>query len=226
MKTNADSPNGPTRLLLYPLLLGMMAGVGFFVGRAFTSAAADPTVAYTSSTRPGETAPAQREVAAAVPPATETPRSDLSAEERHTIDLFQRATPSVVYITSIVQQRDFFTMNVTRIPSGTGSGFVWDREGHVVTNYHVLARAREWQVTIADGTTWNAELVGVAPEKDLAVLRIDAPAEQLFPLALGRSHNLLVGQSVLAIGNPFGLDQAYRKSYRKSLFGSARPRGA
>jgi S1-C subfamily serine protease len=131
----------------------------------------------------------------------------LRSEEQATIDLFRAAAPGVVYITSLAVRRDFFTLAAHEIPQGTGSGFLWDREGHVVTNYHVIQGASRAQITLADRSTWDATLVGAAPEKDLAVLRIDAPRDQLRPLPLGSSRSLQVGQSVYAIGNPFGLDQ-------------------
>jgi S1-C subfamily serine protease len=104
-------------------------------------------------------------------------------------------------------RRDFFRLNVMEIPRGTGSGFLWDDAGHVVTNFHVIRGGNRAEITLADQTTWEAKVVGVAPEKDLAVLRIDAPKASLRPLRIGASADLLVGQSVLAIGNPFGLDQ-------------------
>jgi S1-C subfamily serine protease len=94
------------------------------------------------------------------------------------------------------------------IPRGAGSGFVWDREGHVVTNFHVVAAGDGWEITLADQSTWRAELVGTAPEKDLAVLRIEAPGKALIPIRVGTSVDLRVGQTVLAIGNPFGFDQS------------------
>jgi len=132
----------------------------------------------------------------------------LSDGERRDIETFRRASASVVNITSIVEvRRSRFSLDVTEIPQGSGSGFIWDREGHVVTNFHVLEGGRRWTVTLADQSTHEALLVGVAPDKDLAVLKIDAPQEQLIPLPVGRSHDLAVGQRVLAIGNPFGLDQ-------------------
>jgi S1-C subfamily serine protease len=131
----------------------------------------------------------------------------LTDDERATIALFEHASPAVVYITSLSVRRDFFTMNVLQIPQGTGSGFVWDSAGHVVTNFHVIQNADSAQVTLSDRTTWTAKLVGVAPAKDLAVLRIDAPASKLHALPVGSSEDLRVGQTVLAIGDPFGLDQ-------------------
>jgi S1-C subfamily serine protease len=113
----------------------------------------------------------------------------------------------VAYITTSQYQRSYWSRNVTEIPSGSGSGFVWDKQGHIITNYHVIQGADRAQVTLADQTTWDAKLVGAAPEKDLAVLKIDAPRATLKPIPVGRSEKLLVGQSVYAIGNPFGLDQ-------------------
>jgi S1-C subfamily serine protease len=135
------------------------------------------------------------------------PRGDLTVEERELTELFQEASPSVVYITTVRLRRDFFRLNVMEIPSGTGSGFVWDERGNIVTNYHVIRGAYRAEVTLADGSTWEAKLVGSAPEKDLAVLQIEAPRRVLRPIAIGSSSDLQVGQTVLAIGNPFGYDQ-------------------
>jgi S1-C subfamily serine protease len=113
----------------------------------------------------------------------------------------------VVYITNIEVHRNLFSLNVYEIPQGTGSGFIGDKEGRIVTNYHVIESASRGEVTLADQSTWKATLVGVAADKDLAVLQIAAPADVLQPLLIGESNNLLVGQKVFAIGNPFGLDQ-------------------
>jgi S1-C subfamily serine protease len=140
-------------------------------------------------------------------PRTITPRGALNAEERATIALFRQVSPSVVYITTLARQRDFFSLNIAEIPQGSGSGFIWDPEGHVITNFHVLQGASSAKVTLADHSVWDAQLVGVAPDHDLAVLYIRAPKNQLRPLAIGTSADLEVGQSVFAIGNPFGLDQ-------------------
>ena len=140
-------------------------------------------------------------------PRAVTARGDLAADENNTIEVFRNASPSVVYITSIAVQRNLFSLNVYEIPKGTGSGFVWDRKGRIVTNYHVISDANRIEVTLADHTNWKAVLVGVAPDRDIAVLQISAPAEKLFPIAVGESEDLQVGQKVFAIGNPFGLDQ-------------------
>jgi S1-C subfamily serine protease len=135
----------------------------------------------------------------------------LSAEERRDVAVFERGSRSVVYITNVALRRDFFSLNVLEIPQGSGSGFVWDRSGHIVTNYHVVAGASALLVTMADQSEWEAKIVGTAPEKDLAVLRIAAPPARLVPLERGGARPLRVGQHVYAIGNPFGLDQTLTK---------------
>ena len=136
-----------------------------------------------------------------------TPRGELTDDERETIDVFKRASSSVVYLTTSEFGRDFFSLKPFEIPSGTGSGFVYDRDGHIVTNYHVIQDADRVLVTLADQSQWYARHVGSEPDKDIAVLKIEAPSDKLIPIKIGESHNLAVGQKVLAIGNPFGLDQ-------------------
>ena len=143
---------------------------------------------------------------AAAAPRPVTARGDLAPEEKATIELFDRDSPSVVYITSLAQRRGLFGLNVFEVPQGTGSGFVWDKEGHVVTNFHVIVEANALKVTLFDHTTWDATVVGAAPGKDLAVLQISAPPRKLTPIMVGTSKDLRVGQRVFAIGNPFGLD--------------------
>jgi S1-C subfamily serine protease len=136
-----------------------------------------------------------------------TARGDLAEDEKNNIELFETVSPSVVYITSIELRRSLFSLNVYEIPQGTGSGFIWDKEGRIVTNFHVIEDANRVEVTLADHSTWKGRLVGIAPDKDIAVLQIDAPPEKLRPIMVGESSNLRVGQKVFAIGNPFGLDQ-------------------
>jgi S1-C subfamily serine protease len=143
----------------------------------------------------------------APPPRAVTPRGALAADELANIELFKKASPSVVHITTLETQRDFFSMNVQQVPRGTGTGFVWDERGHIVTNFHVIQGGTAARVTLADQSNHGAKLVGAFPDRDLAVLRIDAPKEKLPPLAVGTSRDLVVGQRVYAIGNPFGLDQ-------------------
>jgi S1-C subfamily serine protease len=113
----------------------------------------------------------------------------------------------VVHITTLVNEAaDVFGLDVQQVPAGTGSGFVWDNKGRIVTNFHVIRGADVAQVVLSDHSAWKARLVGASPEEDLAVLAIDAPADRLTPIQIGTSHDLQVGQSVFAIGNPFGLD--------------------
>jgi S1-C subfamily serine protease len=134
-----------------------------------------------------------------------TPRGDLAADEQATIELFRRASPSVVFITTLSQQPMGF-FEIQEVPAGAGSGILWDAQGHVVTNFHVIQGASAARVSLHDRSEWPATLVGVAPDQDLAVLRIRAPAEKLVPILVGASRDLQVGQKVFAIGNPFGLD--------------------
>jgi S1-C subfamily serine protease len=134
------------------------------------------------------------------------PRGPLSVEEQRTVAIFEEARTSVVYITTVDYVRDFWTRNVMRVPRGTGSGFFWDDRGHIVTNLHVIRGSREAQIGLADQRTFRASFVGGSPEHDLAVLRIEVPDAQPAPLPVGTSADLRVGQSVYAIGNPFGLD--------------------
>jgi len=140
-------------------------------------------------------------------PRSVAPRGALAPDEQANIELFRKASPSVVHITTLETQRDLFSMNVEQVPLGTGTGFVWDERGHIVTNFHVIQGGSAARVTLADQSSYPAKLVGAFPDRDLAVLKIDVPAARLPPIALGSSRDLLVGQRVYAIGNPFGLDQ-------------------
>ncbi|GKV07706.1 hypothetical protein SLEP1_g19443 [Rubroshorea leprosula] len=135
-----------------------------------------------------------------------SPPRKLQSDELATVRLFQENTPSVVYITNLAVKQDAFTLDVLEVPQGSGSGFVWDKDGHVVTNYHVIRGASDLKVTLADQSTYDARVVGFDQDKDVAVLRVDAPKDKLRPIPIGISADLLVGQKVYAIGNPFGLD--------------------
>jgi S1-C subfamily serine protease len=135
-------------------------------------------------------------------------RGTLAEDEQNNISVFRTVSPSVVHITTVANQRGFFSPDVMQVPRGTGSGFVWDDRGHVVTNFHVIQGASGATVTLSDQSTWRAALVGAFPDRDLAVLRIDAPREKIHPIVIGTSKDLIVGQKVYAIGNPFGLDQS------------------
>lgn len=137
---------------------------------------------------------------------TVTPRGDLTPDERVTIGVFERSKRSVVYISTSERVRDLWTRNVRSIPRGTGSGFVWDERGDIITNYHVIDGASAARVRLNDGRDYPATLIGASASHDLAVLRIDVPSNPPPPLPIGTSHDLRVGQRVFAIGNPFGLD--------------------
>ena len=141
----------------------------------------------------------------AVDPRPVTPAGELAADEKATIELFQQTSPSVVHITTLGATNALFGGDV---PQGTGTGFLWDDAGHVVTNYHVIRTATGADVTLNNHQQFSARLVGVAPQYDLAVLRITAPAARLRKIPfIGSSEGLQVGQKVFAIGNPFGLEQ-------------------
>lgn len=135
-----------------------------------------------------------------------TPRGPLGEDEKATINLFERTRESVVFISTSQQVQDFWTRNVFSVPRGTGSGFIWDEAGHVVTNNHVIEGASEATVKLADGRSYKARLIGASPEHDIAVLQISTGFHKPEPVPLGSSHDLRVGQKVFAIGNPFGLD--------------------
>ncbi|HXV68247.1 MAG TPA: trypsin-like peptidase domain-containing protein [Nitrospira sp.] len=138
-------------------------------------------------------------------PVTPAP-AELSPDERATMAVFERTTKSVVFIANTAIQRDFWSLDIMEVPQGSGSGFVWNKQGHIVTNFHVIYGASSIKVTLADRSEHQARLVGADPDHDLAVLQIQAPESLVEPLAIGASHDLRVGQKVLAIGNPFGLD--------------------
>ena len=194
------------KTLFVILLIG---AIGYIVGRAdvrlprvgspfvaAASSAATPTRG-AAGTRPS---PAEPSGDAA---------GDLTAHERRIVEVFRRASNSVVHIANLAVRQDLFSLDVLQIQQGTGSGFVWDTKGHIVTNLHVLEGADSFKVRLADQSEYEAKVVGYAASKDLAVLRvIRAPASKLTPLPLGVSQRLLVGQTVLAVGNPFGLDHS------------------
>lgn len=187
------------KTIFISLLVGLSA---FLMGSYWSEASGEQTTAeavpeVAATTEVAETPAAEEEVVS----------TDLRRGELETIRLFESSAPSVAFITTSNLRRNWYTRDVTEIPSGTGSGFVWSKDGHIITNYHVIQGADKARVTLADRTSWEATLVGSAPEKDLAVLKIDAPTNALIPIKLGTSDRLLVGQWVYAIGNPFGLDQ-------------------
>jgi S1-C subfamily serine protease len=175
----------PSRLALLPgLLIGVVLGILIAAGMLKVSSQSSRGL------------PATRAV---------SPRGALGEEERSMIELFHKASVAVVFITTRAQQMDFWTRNVFEVPQGTGSGFVWDDEGHVVTNFHVVQGADVAEVALGEDV-YEATAVGEAPDQDLAVLKIRAPKSKLVPIRIGTSADIEVGQKVFAIGNPFGLD--------------------
>jgi len=144
--------------------------------------------------------------AAHMPAAGQPDNVFLTDDESNNIAVFRDVSPSVVFVTNTLVRRQLFSMNVMETPRGSGTGLIWDKDGLIVTNYHVILGANRIIITLESGNSFDAEVVGTAPEKDIALLRIQAPGETLKPINLGDSNDLSVGRKVLAIGNPFALD--------------------
>jgi S1-C subfamily serine protease len=185
-----------TRHLFIGILIGIAAGLILtstfstnFDGKQDTRPQAKPVNAIATTT-------------AAVPE-----EAVLLPDEQNTISVFQEVAPSVVFITSKAVRQGFFFTETYEVPAGSGSGFIWDDRGHIVTNFHVIENASALTVTLSDHSSYEAEIVGAEPSKDIAVLRIKVPSSKLRPVRAGSSASLQVGQKVVAIGNPFGLDQ-------------------
>jgi S1-C subfamily serine protease len=151
-------------------------------------------------------------------------RSPLNAEERNTIRRFKEAKPSVVYVSAFLPNLD--PKGPSKIPTGSGTGFVWDEWGHIVTNHHVISAeengklygdASEVEITLATGKTYKGRVIGSSFAFDIAVIQVFAPLEAMRPIAIGRSSDLQVGQTVLAIGNPFGLDHSLSRGVISAL---------
>jgi len=159
-----------------------------------------------------------------VDPTTEmrpvSPRGELPGSEKDRTEILARVKPSVVFITTFDVRQSLFSSDISAVPAGAGSGFVWDKKGHIVTNFHVIQNADAAQVRLSDGkhvTSHYARVVGTQPDRDIAVLYIDAAADELHPIDVGTSSDLLVGQDVMAIGNPFGLGQTVTKGIVSAL---------
>ena len=146
--------------------------------------------------------------------ATPAGLEEFTPEERTNILVYERANRSVVHITTKATQREL----LFEVPAeGTGSGSVLDKDGHILTNYHVVEGASETRVTLANGESFDATLVGYDPPNDMAVIKVNAPPEMLAPIQLGDSSRLRVGQLVFAIGNPFGLERTMTTGIISSL---------
>ena len=153
---------------------------------------------------------------------TEASGGDLDSEEQNNIAVYRKNIPSVVNITSKAVTFDFFYGLVPQ--EGQGSGFVIDKDGHILTNYHVIADARQVEVTMHNRKKYKATVIGTDPTHDLAVIQIQAPS--LTPAVLGDSKNLQVGQKVYAIGNPFGLSGTMTRGIVSSIRPVKEPNGA
>ncbi len=140
---------------------------------------------------------------APVPPPSPAARIE---DERNTINVFQACAPSTVFVTQKRVVVDQWAGVAQEVAAGSGSGFVWDPAGHIVTNFHVVEGARSVTVTFHDQQEFEAKIVGLEPRKDIAVLKVEAPAKLLVPIKIAKSTQLEVGQKAVAIGNPFGLD--------------------
>ena len=173
------------------VLLGV-AGCGRLPGRGVVTPTPEPT-------------PAPIILVATPTPLPDSVLAPLDVEEQLIANLYERVSPSVVHITTRVVTMDFFFGPTAS--EGTGSGFVYDKEGRIITNYHVIQNADSIEVGLSDTLTAPARVVGVDPPNDLAVLQVDVPPALLFPLELGSSADLRVGERAIAIGNPFGLDR-------------------
>jgi 2-alkenal reductase len=159
--------------------------------------------------------PAQAQPAVRAEPRAVTPRGPLQPYEQAWIGMFEAAAPSVAYITTeVVRRGGFFGAEVGQ---GAGSGFVWDQGGHVVTNYHVVQGARRVSVQLDAGDAIEGTVVGAAPEYDLAVVQLARVPKNLRPIPIGTSRDLKIGQSVFAIGNPFGLQRTFTQGIVSAL---------
>ncbi len=144
----------------------------------------------------------------------------LTEDEKNNVSVYKQVAPSVVNVSSVVMELDFFFNPVPK--QGSGSGIIIDDHGYILTNHHVITEAQSIHVTLSDRNTYPAKLVGSDPDSDLAVIKIDAPKDKLKPVSLGDSDKLLVGQKVLAIGNPFGLGETLTTGVISSLERSIR----
>ena len=198
---------------LRPLILALAIAGGFFY---FTTWRSNSQSELHSSSGNWLSRPTQVEITEAAP------GGSLDDEEQNNISVYKKNLPSVVNVTSRAMTFDFFYGLVPQ--EGQGSGFIIDKEGHILTNYHVIAEARQVEVTLHNRKKYKATVVGTDPPHDLAVIQIKAP--ELIPAVLGDSRNLQVGQKVYAIGNPFGLAGTMTRGIVSSIRPVREPNGA
>jgi len=218
MKT---SPN--KTLILAAVALGIALLACADSGRQKAGGPGDPTAvseAAAPETQPGrprteEPAPGPTDLAPQAAQAVADPQ--LTEDERNTIDIVRKTRNSVVYITNLQYVRDFFYSSDQPVPRGSGSGFVWDDRGHIVTNFHVIDEGEKFMVSLPNQKQVEATLVGLEPNKDIAVLKLGERVPDLTPVAIGMSRDLQVGQKVIAIGNPFGFDHTVTQGIVSAL---------
>jgi S1-C subfamily serine protease len=167
--------------------------------------------------RPAASSPAALRTALPAPAGQDAVNGRLTEDERNTIEVVRKTKNSVVFITNLQYLRDFFFTSDELVPRGSGSGFVWDDRGHIVTNFHVIDEGVKYMVSLPDQRQVEATLVGRDPTKDIAVLKLSEPVTGLAPVTIGSSRNLQVGQKVIAVGNPFGFDHTVTKGIVSAL---------
>ena len=193
-----------TRTSFRPLLLSLVLTLTGACDQISPAPPPPPTaiIAAKAAKKP----PPPRQADTVTPPVRAPGPEARTEDEQNSIGVFKAASPATVFVTQVRLARDF-NMRPMEIPAGSGTGFIWDDKGHIVTNYHVVANARYVRVTLENQHTFPARLVGIDEKKDIAVLRIDAPDEDLVPIRLPPAgYQIEVGQKTIAIGNPFGLD--------------------
>jgi S1-C subfamily serine protease len=183
-------------------------------GPSSVAAKGDPVAGPSAAAGPAQAgAPAVQAGQAAAP----SGNGRLTEDEQNTIDVVKKTRNSVVYITNMQYIRDFFYSSDQPVPRGSGSGFVWDDAGHIVTNFHVIDEGDKFMISLPDQRQVEATLVGRDQSKDIAVLQLGQKVAGLAPLTIGTSHDLQVGQKVIAIGNPFGFDHTVTKGIVSAL---------
>ena len=205
------------RDVFLPGWYGVFVGVWFLLLVPETRVLAQDSARRSAGGPPPVTIPDEKRLPPAAPPlVAAADLSEFTPEERVNILVYEKANRGVAHIMTKASAGDGF-FSLAEPAEGSGSGSLLDQEGHVLTNFHVVEGANEIRVTLADGQTYDAGLVGRDPANDIAVLRIEAPRESLVPVELGDSSGLRVGQRVFAIGNPFGLERTLTVGTLSSL---------
>jgi S1-C subfamily serine protease len=207
--------NKPT-IILAAIALGLALFACADTGKGDTNAA-DKGQAQFSEPRWGTADPGQPAEAQATPAGQAAGNARLTEDERNTIEVVRKTRNTVVYITNLQYVHDFFFSSDEPVPQGSGSGFVWDDQGHIVTNFHVINQGDKYMVSLPDQRQVEATLVGRDPTKDIAVLKLGERVAGLAPVTIGTSRDLQVGQKVIAVGNPFGFDHTVTKGIVSAL---------